>query len=90
MSKQFQLREGVIIEVVEDEAILLNLNDNLYYGLDDIATRICQLLVEHGNIETVVGQMLKEYRVDEATLRNDIIKLVEEMERRGLFNRVAT
>ena len=51
-------------------------------------TRIWQLLMEHGAIDPVVDQMLREYEVDEATLRRDLAALLDEMERRGLLVRV--
>ncbi len=71
------------------EPVLLNVNDNHYYGLDDVATRMWQLLIEHGTETSVIRQMLEEYEVDEATLRQDFAALVAEMERRGLIQRVA-
>jgi len=86
--RKFKLTDDVLFEILADEAVLLNLNDSHYYGLDDVAMRIWQLLVEHGDTDSVVAQMLKEYDVDEATLRRDLAVLVEEMERRGLITRV--
>ena len=88
MTRQFQITPDVLFQTVADEAVLLNLNDNRYYGLDDVATRIWQLLMEHGAIDPVVEQMLREYEVDETTLRLDLVALLEEMERRGLLARV--
>ena len=88
MSRQFQVTPDVLFQTVANEAVLLNLNDSHYYGLDDVAMRIWQLLMEHGDIGAVVVQMLQEYVVDEATLRRDLAALVEEMERRGLIIRV--
>jgi hypothetical protein len=87
-TRKFKLTENVLFEILADEAVLLNLNDSHYYGLDDVAMRIWQLLVTQGDTETVVAQMLKEYAVDEATIRRDLTVLVEEMERRGLITRV--
>ena len=88
MVPHLQSAENVLFQAVADEAVLLNLNDNLFYGLDDIATRMWRLLLEHGQAEAVIQQMLQEYEVDEATLRSDLSALVQEMERRGLLCRV--
>ena len=89
MHAQFQVTKDVLFQTVAGEAVLLNVNDNHYYGLDDVATRMWQLLIDHGTETTVIQQMLEEYEVDEATLRHDFTALVEEMERRGLIQRVA-
>ncbi|MCB0114738.1 MAG: PqqD family protein [Caldilineaceae bacterium] len=88
MQVQFQVDENVLFQTVVDEAVLLNLNDNHYYGLDDIATRMWELIIEHGNVEDVIHQMLQEYAVDEATLRRDFAALMAEMEARELIKRV--
>lgn len=88
MQIQLQVDENVLFQTVVDEAVLLNLNDNHYYGLDDIATRMWELIIEHGNVEEVIYQMLQEYAVDEATLRRDFAALMAEMEARKLIKRV--
>mgnify|MGYP001350333668 CR=1 FL=1 len=88
MSQEFRAADGVLFQTVADEAVLLNIDDNRYYGLDDIATRMWTLLMEHGDEETVIRQMLEEYEVEEPVLRQDFVALVAEMEQSGLIVRV--
>jgi len=88
MPQGFKAADGVLFQSVADEAVLLNMDDNHYYGLDDIATRMWQLLMEYGDEEAVVRQMLEEYDVEEAVLRQDFVALVAEMEQNGLIKRV--
>ena len=90
MHSQLQIADGVLFQTVADEAVLLNINDNHYYGLDDVATRMWQLLVEHGEAEAVIQQLLEEYDIDAATLRQDFTALIAEMEQRGLIKRVGS
>lgn len=87
MPVQLQIAEDVLFQTVADEAVLLNIADNHYYGLDDVATRMWQLLAEHGTEEAVIEAMLAEYDVDEATLHQDFAALVTELEQRGLIKR---
>lgn len=88
MSTEFKVADGVLFQAVADEAVLLNIGDNRYYGLDDIATRMWQLLVECGDEEAVIRQMLEEYDVEEPVLRQDFAALVAQMEQNGLLKRV--
>lgn len=88
MTAGLQIAEDVLFQTVADEAVLLNIADNHYYGLDDVATRMWQLLAEHGDGEAVIGELLAEFEVDEATLRQDFAALVAELEQRGLIKRV--
>lgn len=88
MSERLQIADDVLFQTVADEAVLLNMADNHYYGLDDVATRMWQLLVEHGDADAVIREMLAEYDVDETMLRQDFAALIVEMEQRGLIKRV--
>jgi len=88
MAARLQIADDVLFQTVADEAVLLNMADNHYYGLDDVATRMWQLLVESGDGEAVIREMLTEYEVDETTLRQDFAALVAEMAQRGLIKRV--
>ena len=88
MAARLQIADDVLFQTVADEAVLLNMADNHYYGLDDVATRMWQLLVESGDGEAVIREMLTEYEVDETTLRQDCAALVAEMAQRGLIKRV--
>lgn len=88
MHSQLQIAKDVLFQTVADEAVLLNLADNHYYGLDDVAARMWALLMESGDAETVVQQMLAEYEVDERTLRQDLNALLAQLEERKLIIRV--
>ena len=88
MHSQLQIAKDVLFQTVADEAVLLNLADNHYYGLDDVAARMWALLMESGDAETVVQQMLAEYEVDERTLRQDLNALLAQLEKRKLIIRV--
>ncbi len=89
MAATFRVAEDVLFQVVADEAVLLHIGDNRYYGLDDVATRMWQLLAEHGELEPAITTMLAEYAIDEPTLRADFSRLIATLEQRGLLTRLA-
>jgi len=78
------LAPDMLFQELEGETVLLNLRDESYYGLDDVGTRVWQLLGEHGDIESIVSTMLGEYDVDEATLRRDVAQLIAALLDAGL------
>ena len=78
------LAPDVLFQELEGETVLLNLRDESYYGLDDVGTRVWQLLGEHGDIERIVLTMLGEYDVEEATLRRDVAQLISALLDAGL------
>ena len=81
----FQTNPDVVFQTLEGEAVLLHLKTEEYYTLDETGTRMWQLLIEHSEKEPVIAQMLAEYEVDEATLRNDLTRLIADCKAAGLL-----
>jgi len=79
------ISDATLHQQLDDETILLHLDTEYYYGLDDIGSRIWQLLKQHGRVDHIVADMLREYDVEEVTLRGDIECLLSEMARAGLI-----
>ena len=55
----------VISQEVSGETVLLDLESEHYFGLDEVGTRIWQLIKETGNLQSVFDTMLAEYAVSE-------------------------
>jgi hypothetical protein len=64
---------------VRDEMALLNLDTGVYFGLDEVGARMWELVAEHGCLQLVAEQMEKEYDVDPVRLRQDLLRLVDEL-----------
>ena len=77
--------DDVLHQEVDGEVVMLHLGTEAYYGLDDIGSRVWNLLKEYGAVEPVVAAILAEYNVDEASLRVDIDDLVGELASAGLI-----
>jgi hypothetical protein len=74
----------VVFRELQGEAVLLNLESGTYFGLNEIGTRIWQLIGEHGTLQKVFDQMCHEYDVAPATLESDLHGLVGELSANGL------
>jgi hypothetical protein len=87
MPSKVTVSPDVLFQEVEDgEAILLNLQNESYFGLDRVATRMWQLLQRDGEMERVIARMLSEYDVDETRLRSDLARLIARLEEAGLVS----
>ncbi len=82
--------DRVVSRELEGEAVMLNLESGVYFGLDEVGTRIWALIREHGSLRKVFELMQREYAVDAPTLESDLIRLVEELQAKGLVMRLAT
>ncbi|MEZ4728988.1 MAG: PqqD family protein [Caldilineaceae bacterium] len=75
---------NVLFQALQDEAVLLDLASEQYIGLDPVATRLWQLLTEHGDTTVVLNVLLAEYEVDAATLAQDLAAFIEQLCTAGL------
>lgn len=78
------LSHEVMFQEVDGEAVLLDLASENYFGLDNVGTRIWQLLQEHGSLRTVFDIMTKEYEVEPERLEADLINHVDQLAEAGL------
>ena len=76
--------DDVLFQEVGGEAVLLNLNSESYFGLNDVGTRIWILLVENNNLQSVLDLLLDEYDVAPEQLQTNLLSLVDDMEKAGL------
>ena len=73
------LSSNVLLQELDGEAVLLNLENEQYYGLDSVGLRFWKWVEEYADYEKVLAQALENYRVDEATLRQDLNVLLAEL-----------
>ena len=73
------LSSQVVFQELDKEAILLDLNGEAYYGLDEMGMRLWQLLSENGDFDAAVAQLLTEFEVEEDVLRREVRELLEDM-----------
>lgn len=73
-----------LINIIEGESVLLNLNNENYYGLDEVGTRMWELLTTSDSIRTAYERLLDEYDIDEDTLRSDLENLITRLISSGL------
>lgn len=75
----------VMIREVAGESVILNLNTEIYFGLDEIGTRMLTLLTASGNVQEAYETLLAEYDVDPEILKQDLTKLIDELRDHGLI-----
>ena len=69
---------------LEGEAVILNLADQVYYGLDGVGARVWELLREPRPVRALVDAVTAEYDVDRETAERDLLDLLEELAARKL------
>ncbi len=75
----------LLAQELDGETVLLDLHSERYYVLDDVGTRMWQLLSTLRDPQVVCGRLLEEYEIDEATLRHDLGELIAKLEAAGMI-----
>jgi hypothetical protein len=84
LSAHFAPRPDVIFRTVGAESILLNLDGGLYYGLDEVGTRVWTLLADLSG-EEVCQRLVQEFEVTIDQARTDVAALIDQLLERGLL-----
>ncbi len=77
--------EDVVSEILDGQAVVLNLRTGCYHTLNASGTRLWELLERDGDVETATRTLLAEYDTSEETLRADVDKVLSELRDRGLL-----
>jgi len=80
------ISKDVASRTVNGEEIILDMAAGTYYGLNEVGTRIWNLLKEKKDLDSVSSILLKEYEVSPEILKKDVLKLANELKKLELLN----
>ncbi len=84
LDDSLQVPSDVLFRQLHGEAVLLNIETGVYYGLDPVGARAWELIVEHGALQRVYAAMLDEYDVEPPRLAEDLLQLAGQLREQGL------
>ena len=67
------------------EAVIVNLKNGVYYGLDSVGYKIWGLIQERKSVEQIHDAILEEYEVESERLERDLTVLLQRLEDEGLI-----
>ena len=78
-SDSVRVAPDVLFRMVSDEAILVNLNTEVYLGLNPVGARMWSALTDAPSIDAAYRTLLAEYEVEPARLRADLEELLGQL-----------
>jgi hypothetical protein len=75
----------VMVRFLDRESVLLNLESERYFGLDETGTRMWQLATASRNIDTAYNELLAEFDVEPDLLRSNFAELLSRLVDNGLL-----
>ena len=84
-SDRVEVPNHVLVCSLEKELVLLSLELECYFGLDEIGTRMWQALTNAETIDDAYGILSAEFDVDPERLRQDLSELLGKLTEKGLL-----
>ena len=86
-TERLQMPSNVLFRELEGECVLLNLDTESYFGLDDVGTRMWLALTQADSINAALAALQQEFEVEPDRLRRDLEELAVELLEQGLLER---
>ena len=83
-NQKITFSDTVFAQEVDGEMVLLDMNSENYFGLDEVGTSIWQAMQESGSLEEVYQAMLEQYEVEPEVLQKDLLDFVQKLNDSGL------
>jgi hypothetical protein len=71
--------------VLEGEAVLLNLDNGIYYTLNRVGTVIWEFFTGHQSFESILASICERFEVTREQAREDLEALVTRLHQEGLI-----
>ena len=75
LSDRFVLSPDVVYRTLGAEAIVLNLETGIYFGLDQIGNRVWELILQH-DLRTACDMLATEFDAPREVIERDVVDLV--------------
>jgi hypothetical protein len=83
--QRFEPSPRVLFQEVHGEMVLLDLESEHYFGLNEVGARFWQLLAQGLGTAEIVDRLLQEYEVERSALNDDLAALQHQLLSRGLI-----
>ena len=84
---KLKIHEDVVFRNLQGESVLLNLQTGTYFGLDSMGTRIWSLIEEHGFLQKVLEELIKENDVTKEQCTDDLTHFVSLLKENKLIEK---
>lgn len=86
LNARIKLKEEVFFEELDDQAVILNVQTSTYFGLNEVGTRMWNLLSEHKHVRIVYNKLIEEYDVTVERLAEDLQIFINHLQSKQLID----
>lgn len=85
LEKKIKISENTVVREMGAGIVILNLNTERFYELDQVGKRFWELLSEEQEYTFALNILQEEYEVSTERLQEDISRLIDELEKAELI-----
>lgn len=85
----YQRNPNLIATDMDGETVMMSIENSEYYGVGGAGSRIWELLESPVSLEQIVKTLCVEFKVDETTCQNDVVRFIGELQSHGLVSLAA-
>ncbi len=90
MNPTWQVNNEVLSSKIDEEAILMSLEAESYFGLDPVGSRIWELLSKQPKTtDELIVLLMEEYEVNKTTCREHVQAFIDDLQANGLIKQIA-
>jgi hypothetical protein len=75
----------IVFNKLDDEIMMMSIKNSEYYGLDNIASRIWELLANPSTLSQIVEKLSEEFEVSEDTCYTDVTEFLKALDEKNLI-----
>lgn len=76
LTQKVAVKPDILVQDMGGELVLLNLDSEEYFGLDDVGNAMWSCLKESDSLQVAYDRLLDRYEVDPEELKQDFLNLV--------------
>lgn len=80
-----QCNTNILVSNIDNEVVMMSIENNQYYGLNNIGSRIWQLIQQPVGVEKIVDCLYNEYDVDKTECEKDVCDYLEQLISKNLI-----
>lgn len=80
-----RIPQHVVYRSLVSETVMLNVQTGKYYGLNQTAGRMLELLERGSDLDAIFTQLATEFEAPEETVRQDFLALCADLAEKGLI-----
>lgn len=70
---------GLVSNKIDDEIVMMSVENEMYYGMDIVGSRVWELLAHPRSVANVCEALLTEFEIDQETCHREVLAFVEKL-----------